>query len=181
MAATTVEEACERGMTMSERLTRLVPTEIEFPDKPGEGYKKYFQWQGWIFTCAQCGKKVEAPMEASSADWMWKKPNHRGCNNYFCGWNCMRAWEKAHPGGREPATEAKPKRKTPASFRPYTAEDDWLIWHLYYEQGLTQEQIAQRLTPKRSAKSVQKRMEYLRTRKNATPEWMRKRAKGAGA
>ena len=44
---------------------------------------------------------------------------------------------------------------------------------------MTHEQIAQRLTPKRSAKSVQKRMEYLRTRKNAPPEWLRKRAKGA--
>lgn len=48
------------------------------------------------FTCKQCGKYVDR--EAYDPDaYCYKKRIRIGTHNklaYFCGWNCMRKWEK---------------------------------------------------------------------------------------
>lgn len=55
-----------------------------------------------IYCCYTCKKEFDwlYPMD----DYVYKK-NHNGSTIYFCGWNCMRHFEKTHEvkkRGRKP-------------------------------------------------------------------------------
>jgi len=45
--------------------------------------------------CEVCGKNVFVPVIGM---WTYKKADHHANGNikYFCGWNCMRKYEKAY-------------------------------------------------------------------------------------
>lgn len=45
------------------------------------------------FKCAQCGKVKSATIYPNMADYVYKR-NYHGIH-YFCGYNCMCAWDRA--------------------------------------------------------------------------------------
>ena len=52
-------------------------------------------------TCGSCGKKFYIPNKDA---WVYHRYAYRKSREnghiWFCGWNCMRAWEKKNPIGR---------------------------------------------------------------------------------
>lgn len=48
-------------------------------------------YYGIEFKCAVCGKN-----KMRSKTWTYKRQGKHG-NLYFCGWNCMSAYDKEHP------------------------------------------------------------------------------------
>lgn len=161
----TVEEAMELHMTMGERLARLIPTEIENPKTPGGGYSQQRANEGWRFTCSQCKKEVQTPIRTSYKEWAYKA-TYLKRKYLFCSYSCMRAWEAAL---KEKKRRDRLDRRNHNS---WSQEDDWLIWHLYYDEGLTQDKIGARLSPQRSGNAVGKRLDELRAKRNARPPWM---------
>ena len=90
-----IDEVTGSRETIGERLAGLIPTEIEMPEKPGEGYKRAIGGNSVRFKCRQCKKMVELGFAVNSTEWGWKIW-HGGRYNLFCGYNCMRAYEREH-------------------------------------------------------------------------------------
>ena len=65
----TFEDATGHRETIGERLAGLIPTEIEQPAKPGEGYKRAIGGNSVRFKCRQC--------KSASAAWT----NPPGCGS----------------------------------------------------------------------------------------------------
>ena len=42
-----------------------------------------------------------------SGDWIYKKSHYEKKTTYFCGWNCMREWEKKNEKSTESALKSK--------------------------------------------------------------------------
>lgn len=55
-----------------------------------------------LCNCEECGREVYIPVVGM---WVYKKRDHldekKGATKYFCGWNCMRKYEKRYEEEKE--------------------------------------------------------------------------------
>ena len=47
-----------------------------------------------MYVCRVCGRKFYT---INPSSWTYRKQDNRNHVIWFCGWNCMRAYEKTHP------------------------------------------------------------------------------------